>query len=122
MVLQVKSTAVYDALIALLDTIAHEPDPMNRLALFQYLTQQYEERVLPARDKAAYDARTRYAIRDIERATGCEPKQVYYWASRYQSRNAAPPLKRRERQDLSGAVELHEVLSRRRQGSSPHQG
>jgi hypothetical protein len=114
MVMKVNSVAVYDALINLLDTIAQEPDPMNRLALFQYLGQQYQKRVLPARDAAAYDTRNKYAIRDIEAATGCEARQIYYWTGRHQSATGAPPIGRRERQDVSDAIELHSTLMRRR--------
>jgi hypothetical protein len=106
MTLNVKSAAVYDALVNLIDTINHEPDPLLRLTLFSYLAGLYETRVLPERDRSAYEARERYSIDNITQVSGSEPKQVYYWASRHQQRKDKPPLKRRYQQDVSGAVEV----------------
>jgi hypothetical protein len=110
---KVNSTAVYDALISLIDTINHEQDPLLRLSLFSYLAGLYEERVLPERNRAAYDARTLYAVSDITAVTGSEPKQVYFWASTHQQRKALPPLKRRYPQDVSDAVVIATPYRRR---------
>jgi hypothetical protein len=109
----VKSVAVYDALISLIDTINHEPDPLMRLTLFSYLAGLYDTRVLPERDKAAYESRERYTIDNIEQVSGSDKKQVYYWASRHQQRKAQPPLKRRYPQDVSGAADITAAFRRR---------
>ena len=109
----VNSTAVYDALIKLIDTINQEPDPLLRLTLFSYLSGLYDSRVLPERDKAAYESRERYTIDNIEQVSGSDKKQVYYWASRHQQRNGQPRLKRRYQQDVSDAADLTAAFRRR---------
>jgi len=109
----VNSTAVYDALIKLIDTINQEPDPLLRLTLFSYLSGLYDSRVLPERDKAAYESRERYTIDNIEQVSGSDKKQVYYWASRHQQRNDQPRLKRRYQQDVSGAADITAAFRRR---------
>lgn len=101
---KVKSTAVYDALIHLLDTINSEPDPLLRLALFSYLSDLHVTRVLPERNRAAYEARDRYAMRNITEVTGSQPEQVYAWAGDHRARTGAPIIKRRPAQDVSDAV------------------
>jgi hypothetical protein len=106
MVTTVKSNAVYDAIVNLLDTIAAEPDPLNRLVLFQYLGRQYAERVLPERDRATYEARQRYTSQDIAATMGVPPVQVYYWANRHREKTGAPMLPRQQPQDVSGAIDL----------------
>lgn len=111
--IEVNSSAVYDGLVSLIDTINQERDPLLRLALFSYLADLYEKRVLTERNACAYEARQRYAMENITQVTGSEPKQVYFWADTHRKRNALPTLPRRLPQDVSGAVEIASAYRRR---------
>jgi hypothetical protein len=112
MALTIKSAAVYDALIALLDTIAQEQDALQRLDLFQYLATQYEKRVIPARDRAAYEARLQHAVSDICERVPVDRRSVYYWSERHMHNAGAAPMKRRERQDVSSAIDISDRVLR----------
>lgn len=106
----VKPSFVYDALQSLIDTIEMQPDPAARLAAYTYLAEKFEERVLKSRDKAAYEARLQYAAADISDVCGSDVREVYYWADRHRVRSGLPPIKRRQRQDVSAARSIVDVL------------
>lgn len=103
---RIKSTTVYDSLTSLIDTINLEPDPAIRLASFTYLAEKYRELVIPERDKAAYEARTRYAASDVSRITGSDKQDIYYWTKRHCERTGEPRINRREIADVSDAIDL----------------
>lgn len=111
---RIKSTTVYDLLTSLIDTINLEPDPAIRLASFMYLSEKYRELVIPERDKAAYDARLRYAAEDVARITGSDKQDIYYWTKRHCERTGAERINRRELADVSGAIDLSTRLGIRR--------
>lgn len=98
--------AVYDALIALLDTIEREQDPVQRLDLYQYLTRLYADRVLAARNAAAYEARKQYTIDEICGHAEIDYKSVYYYAAQHQQKTGAPPLPKHTGLDVSRAVDI----------------
>lgn len=102
----VNSRAVYDSLTNVIDTINLEPDPLLRLALFAYLADLHRTRVLPERNRAAYEARERYSTRNIAAVTGHQGAQVYNWAGIHRSRNKLPQLRRRSEQDVSEAIDI----------------
>jgi hypothetical protein len=102
----VNSRAVYDSLTSLLDTINLEPDPLMRLALFAYLADLHQTRVLGERNRAAYEARQRYSTRNIAAVTGHQGSQIYNWAGTHRTRNKLPQLRRRSDQDVSGAIDI----------------
>lgn len=108
----VNSSAVYDALINLIDTVNNEPDPVARLSLLRYLDDQYRTRILKERDRAAYEARTTTAAADIADAIGADIKEVYYWASRYQQEHRKPRITRKQRYDLDSATDLRAITHR----------
>lgn len=103
---KVNSTAVYDALIHLLDTINGEPDPLLRLSLFAYLSNLHTKHVLPERDRAAYEARDAYSMKNITDVTGSQPEQIWGWAGRHRKRHNLPVIKYRYAQDVSDAVNI----------------
>jgi hypothetical protein len=108
--MRIKSTTVYDGLTTLIDTINLEPDPAIRLASFMYLSEKYRELVIPERDKAAYDARVKYAAADVARISGSDKQDVYYWTKRHCERTGAERINRREIADVSDAIDLTKRL------------
>jgi hypothetical protein len=101
---KVKSVQVFDLLTRLVDTINLEPDPAIRLSSFMYLADKYREMVLPERDRAAYDARARYAAADAADISGSDIIDIYRWAGEHRRRTDAPKLGRRPRIDLDNAT------------------
>lgn len=106
MPIRVNSSGTYDALIHLIDTVNSEPDPLGRLALYVYLTKEFRLRVLRERDRAAYEARLRYATYDIADTLVVDSKQILNWAGQHQRRVGAPKLGKRWRQDLSDVIDV----------------
>ena len=100
----VHSSAVYDALIQTFDVIELEPDAAKRLALLLQLKNEFTSRVLESRNKAAYEARQTYSIRDVAVIADCDTTEVYYWSDRWRKERDLPRLKRRERVDVSTAL------------------
>ena len=116
---RIKSTTIFDSLTSIIDTINLERDPAVRLASFAYLADKFNERVLPERDKAAYEARKKYAAFDVAEVAACDPKNVYYWSGRHVRHTGEEPRWRTERTDMSGAIDLTKRLGiyRRVEGS-----
>ena len=102
----VNSRTVYDSVRQLVDVIQMEPDPAVRLHHFAYLQDLWDSVVSPARDKAAYDARSKYPVSRVQEISECDPSSVFYWATRHQKKTGAPPLRRRNAVDLDGAIDL----------------
>lgn len=113
-----KSRAVYDALVNLLDTINGEQDPLQRLLLHSYFLDLYRQRVIPARNATAYEARQKYAMIDILEGGGWSRQKVVYWIERHREATGAPALGRRERQDISAAIDLSTVVRPRRRAAA----
>ena len=97
---------VHEAVQSLLDNVAREADSLTRLQTIQELNAEWRRLMIPARDEAAYDARGQYAREDLQVLTGYDNSQIAYWAKRHRARSGAPALRRIDRVDLSGAVDL----------------
>jgi hypothetical protein len=101
-----RPSAVYDGLRTIIDTIEMDPDPAVRLAAFMYLAEKYRETVIPARDKAAYEARSLYSAADVATIARCSTEDVYYWCERYIESTGAPRLGRNARVDVSNVIDI----------------
>jgi len=75
-----------------------------------YFLDLVQQRAVRGRDGAAYEARTRYPVRDIGEIVGSDPSDVYYWAQRHKTRNSLAPLGRRYPQDLTRAKDITQAL------------
>lgn len=102
----IRYTHFYDEFQGLLDSLTHDSDETQRLANIQSLHKDATSLLLRARDEAAYDLRTRYSGKDAETLSNVSRRHIDYWAKRHMRRNNLPPLKRRERVDLSNVVDL----------------
>lgn len=98
--------AVHDLLTTIIDTIEAHDDPVSRLDAYQYLYRQIGQRVVPERDRAAYEARERYPARVIIERCDVDPSSIYYWADRHRVRTGADRVSRRSRPELDTAVDL----------------
>jgi hypothetical protein len=101
---------VFDSFQSLIDQIDQQSDPAVRLACYTYLLDLVQQRAVRGRDGAAYDARTKYPVRDIGDIAGSDPSDVYYWAQRHKTRNGLPALGRRYPQDLTKAKDITQAL------------
>jgi hypothetical protein len=101
-----RPSAVYDGLRTIIDTIEMDPDPAVRLAAFMYLAEKYRETVIPARDKAAYQARALYSADDVATIARCTTQDVYYWCERHIDSTGAPRLGRNARVDISNVIDI----------------
>jgi hypothetical protein len=101
---------VFDSLQSVIDQIEQQDDPAVRLACYTYFLEQVEDRVVKARDAAAYRAREKYPVRDIGAIAGSDPSDVYYWAQRHRNRYSLPTLPRRYPQDISHARSITDAL------------
>lgn len=99
-------TQFYDMLRGLVDSIAHEGDEVQRLKYLRQFRTDALRMALKARDEAAYDLRSRYSSEDAEALTGIPRRHIDYWVKRHRKATGLPPVPRRERIDLSGAVDL----------------
>ena len=97
---------IADSLQALIDKIEMTPDSAARLAAYSYLMQQFRNRVPTLRDKAAYEARLTYSVRDVVRVTGCRPPDITVWASTHRVKNSLPPLPRNSDRHLDNAKRI----------------
>jgi hypothetical protein len=100
------NVALHDLITTIVDSIELDPDPANRLAAYRFLDQQIEQRIVPERDKAAYEARVRFPAHVIADRTGADPSSIYYWADRHRLRTGAGRVSRRARPDLDEAREI----------------
>ena len=98
--------AVHDLLSTIIDTIEALSDPVTRLDAYQYLDKQMAQRVVPERDRAAYEARERYPARVIVERASVDVSSVYYWADRHRLRTGAERVSRRARPELDTAIDL----------------
>lgn len=104
--MSIRYTHFYDEFQALLDSMYHDSDQSQRLANLQQLYKDGVTLLRRARDEAAYDLRTRYSSEDAEVLSGVSRRYIDYWATRYQRANAAPPLKKKRRVDLTNVMDL----------------
>jgi hypothetical protein len=107
-----KPSFVHDALVRLMDDIEALPDPAVRLAAYAFLLDDVKQHVLAARDRTAYEARKMYAQEDIQRISGSDIKEVYYWCDRHVKANGLTKLpNRRRRPDLSDVLAVRDDLA-----------
>ena len=104
--MSVQYTRFYDQMQSLIDSIAHDSDPTQRLANLQRIYKDGLTSMLRARDEAAYDLRCRYSSEDAAALTGIDRKYIDYWANRWRKRNMLPTLKKKRRIDLSNVLDL----------------
>ena len=95
-----------DLIQNLMDNVSMTPDIADRLVMTQELDANWRRLIVPARDAAAYEARQRYASADLAALTGYSDWQLAYWTNRHRARTGAPALGRRDRVDLSRAIDL----------------
>jgi hypothetical protein len=107
---QRKPSAVFDKLLELINLIEAQPDPLARLAAYSYLSEEYRKKVIPSRDKAAYEARLQYIGSDISSLAGIEVKDVYRYADQHRERSGSPRIPKTQRTDLSHARQLVAAL------------
>ncbi len=107
-----KPSFVSDALLSVMDDIERLADPAVRLAAYAHLLDEVRSRVLPARDRTAYEARRVYLQKDIQRISGSDAKEVYYWCDRDVKANRLDRLPpRRDKDDLSDAIDIRDALA-----------
>jgi hypothetical protein len=107
-----KPSFVHDALVRLMDDIEALPDPAVRLAAYAFLLDDVKRHVLAARDRTAFEARKVYAQEDIQRISGSDIKEVYYWADRHRRANGLEKLPNRwRRSDLSEPLRERDALA-----------
>lgn len=99
-------TQFFDMLRGLVDSIAHDSDPNQRLRNLRQFRSDALRMALKARDEAAYDLRLRYSSEDAEAVTGIPRRHIDYWVSRHREANGLPKVPRRSRIDLSRARDL----------------
>lgn len=99
-------TQFYDMLRGLVDSVAHDSDPVQRLRNLRQFRSDALRMALKARDEAAYDLRLRYSAEDAEALTGIPRRHIDYWVKRHRKANGLPPVPRRNRVDLTGVIDL----------------
>jgi hypothetical protein len=110
-----KPSFVHDALLRLMDDIEALPDPAVRLAAYAFLLDDVKQHVLAARNRTAYEARKMYAQEDIQRISGSDIKEVYYWCDRHVRANGLERLpNRRRRADLTDVLDVRDALALQR--------
>lgn len=101
------NVAIHDLITTIVDSIEAEPDPATRLAAYQFLDRQFDQRIIPERDRTAYEARTRFPANVIADRCGVDTASIYYWADRHRLRTGAGKVSRRTRTDLDAAIDLN---------------
>ena len=101
-------TDFYDAYVALIDSIVHDADPINRLKALELISTDGKRILLSERNRAAYELRTVMQADDAARSTGYSRKHLNYWASRHYSPNRKPLMTRRK-PNLANAVDVSGV-------------
>lgn len=99
----------YSVMQGVIDSIAHEQHPEQRLAYLHRLRADADRMILAHRDEAAYDLRTRFNGEDSERVTGIPRRYIDYWAQRHRRKHNLPALKRISKSDISGAFDLRHL-------------
>lgn len=102
----VNENRAFDALIDLADNVNRTPDIAARLSTLVRINEEWKRVIIPARDKAAYEARQKYALEDLVTLTGHSQTAITYWMMQHRHRTGAPKIGRHQRIDLSGAIDL----------------
>ena len=101
----VNDSAVTKEVDRLIEFITHEPDPLARLTYAITALRTATERLLTARDEAAYAARHIYSAREIEAATGLYSDTVREYVKRHRENAHAPAPPRTVSRRLSTALD-----------------
>jgi len=102
----VKYSFVHEQLLSIIDAINMEPEPTTRLAILYQFFSESQNLIRQSRNDAAYNAREKYALEDIEHATNIDRKRIDYWTKQHCERTGAPRLKRKQRQNLDNYIDL----------------
>lgn len=97
---------IHDKIVELIDTILTEQDPVKRVAMFAYAQREWRTLILPARNKATYDARLLFSGKDISALADVDHREVYRWSAIHAERYGEPSPPRIPRVDISGAVRI----------------
>ena len=98
---------VHDQVTAIIDTIDSTTDPTDRLVAYKYLERLYQQRIIPARDRAAYEARLRVLAEDLAAACEVPLPNIYYWSDRHRLRAGLGKVPRKTRAQLDNARDLN---------------
>lgn len=101
------NASVHDQVTAIIDTIDSTIDPADRLAAYRYLESLYQQRIIPARDRAAYEARLKVTADDLAAACDVTAANIYYWSDRHRLRAGLGKVPRRTRAQLDAAKDLN---------------
>lgn len=102
--MSVKYSHVHDSLLSAMSLIDNDPDPINRLINVAQLEREMRSLVIPARNKAAYEAKMKYTTQQIVMHTKYLPSLIEYWSGQHRKKTGAP--RKGKRRDLSGARDL----------------
>jgi hypothetical protein len=95
----------YDDLRSMLDGMAHDIAPPERLPALQKIVHQASKMIIAARNEAAYELRSKHSSLKAEALTGIEYRTINVWAEKHRSDRGLPKLKTR-RSELDGAIDL----------------
>lgn len=100
------NVVLHDLVTTILDTIDAHSDPAERLAAYQFLDKQYEQRIIANRDRTAYEARSEVKADVLADKCGVRAATIYYWADRHRVRSGAPKVVVKRRPGIDTATDL----------------
>lgn len=100
-------TDFYSQFEAMIDTVAHDSDPVQRLENLHRLHKDMSKVFIAARNEAAYDLRVQQPLGEASRLTGISRERINYWCYQHMRRHGlSGGLKRLKRIDLTGAPDI----------------
>lgn len=95
-----------DQIHYLSDLIAVEQEPIRRLATAEAIYRHVTGILQKQLHSAAYEARVKYAVRDIEAMTGIDASRVSYYTRKHCERESLPMPKHRVRVSVDSYIDL----------------
>ena len=97
---------ISDQIHFLSDLVSIEQEPLRRLAIAEEVYRQAMAVLQKQLHAAAYEARTKYAIRDIETATGIDASRVSYYTRKHAHKNGLTIPGQRVRVRIDSFIDL----------------
>jgi len=82
----VKDMDVHDAVMNLVDLLTSEPDPAIRMIYTHRALKEVRRELAHLRDRAAWEARQKYGVAELERLSGVNHGSLAVWAYQHGSR------------------------------------
>ena len=108
----VKDVYINDAVRDILDLVAAQGNPIDRLRSIDTLTRLLREEVTAARDRAAHEAMEHHSAETVAREADVSVMSIHQWATRHRKAHDLPAWPRRKRFPPGQARSIEPISSR----------